>query len=154
MSKAGVTIRTSKRIGAGPVHDLFQRMQWQDWLSLEDVRWFLDHSLYVASAWVDRRCVGIGVVVGDGRISAFLTTLVIDAPCQRQGIGTALMRKIVEKVERLQPHYFGLDVFERRTMKFYARFGFVLSKGSWLMEHKAMGDRLRARAAKVRKRGG
>jgi GNAT superfamily N-acetyltransferase len=142
--KAGITVRTSNRVPAKPVYDLFQRMCWQDWLSLDDVRWFLDHSLYVASAWADRQCVGIGVVVGDGRISAFLSTLVVDSRYQGRGIGTALMRKIVARVERLRPYYFGLDIFERRTRKFYERFGFVLSESSWLMQHEPTARRLRA----------
>jgi GNAT superfamily N-acetyltransferase len=127
-------------------------MRWRDWLSLDDVRWFLDHSLYVASAWTGRKCVGIGVVVGDGRISAFLATLVVEAAYQRRGIGTALMKKIVARVERLRPYCFGLDIFERRTARFYRRFGFTLNKGSWLMEHKPTGDRRRAAIRKHRQR--
>jgi GNAT superfamily N-acetyltransferase len=150
MPDTAVKIRVGKLLSAPLVHSLFQRTRWHDWLSLDDVRWYLDHALYVVSAWDSRLCVGLGVLTGDGRINAWLDTIVVAEQYQRQGIGTAIVSKIVLKVRKLRPYYFGLDVYQHRTEKWYARFGFVRNQGSWLLEHKPTADRLRAKAASIR----
>jgi GNAT superfamily N-acetyltransferase len=152
MSRTHVGLQTGKRISAKAVQSLFTRMQWHDWFTLADVRWYLDHALYVVSAWDGRRCVGVAVLDGDGRINAHLDTIVVDEAYQGRGIGTALMKKIMAKVERLRPHYMQLDVYQKRTERWYAGFGFVRNKGTWLLTHKPTEDRLRARAAAVRGR--
>jgi GNAT superfamily N-acetyltransferase len=125
-------------------------MQWHDWLTLEDVRWYLDHALYVASAWDGRQCVGVAVLTGDGRINTHLDTIVVNETHQGRGIGAALMQKIMAKVERSQPYYMQLDVYQERTERWYAQFGFVRNEGTWLLTHKPTVDRLRARARAVR----
>lgn len=145
VSRTAIRLRTSRRISAKAVHDLFLRMQWHDWLTPEDVRWYLDHALYVASAWNGRRCVGVAVLAGDGRINAWLDTIVVDEEYQGRGIGTALVKRIMARVERLRPYYMQLDVYQERTERWYAQFGFVRNKGTWLLEHKPTADRLRAR---------
>ncbi len=152
MGRTRVAIRTSRRISAKAVRDLFVRMQWHDWLTLEDVRWYLDHALYVASAWDAQRCVGVAVLTGDGRINTWLDTIVVDEEYQGKGIGTALVRKIMARVERLQPYSMMLDVYQRRTERWYTRFGFVRNKGTWLLAHKPTSDRLLACVAAVRGR--
>ena len=148
MSRTRVMLRTTRRISANAVHALFARMQWHDWFTREDVRWYLDHALYVASAWDGRRCVGVAVLDGDGRINTRLDTIVVDEAYQGRGVGTALVRKIMARVERLQPYYMQLDVYQRRTEHWYAQFGFVRNKGTWLLEHKPTADRMR-RAVRV-----
>jgi GNAT superfamily N-acetyltransferase len=150
MPRTAINLRTTRRVAARAVRDLFRRMQWHDWFTVEDVRWYLDHALYVASAWDARRCVGVAVLDGDGRINTRLDTVVVDEAYQRRGIGTALVKKIMARVERLRPHYMQLDVYQKRTERWYRQFGFVRNKGTWLLEHKPTADRLRARAAAVR----
>jgi GNAT superfamily N-acetyltransferase len=152
MPRTVVGLRTSKRISASAVHALFQRMQWHDWFTLEDVRWYLDQALYVASAWDARRCVGVAVLDGDGRINTRLDTIVVDEAYQGRGIGTALVKKIMARVARLRPYYMQLDVYQKRTQRWYMQFGFVRNKGTWLLEHKPTADRLRARVRAIRGR--
>jgi GNAT superfamily N-acetyltransferase len=145
MQNASVVFRKSKSISARAVRALFRRMKWHHWLSESDVAWYLRHALFVASAWAGSRCVGIAIATGDGRVNAWLDTLVVDGPYQGKGIGTELTRTVVERVERQRPCCFGLDVYQRRTEDFYAKFGFVRNKGTWLLEHKPTADRLRSR---------
>lgn len=146
MSDNAIKYRHIKRLSPKAVQRLFRRMQWHDWFTTSDIDWYLRHALYVASAWSGGRCVGVAVATGDGRINAWLDTIVVDEDFQGQGVGTRLTAMVVEHVQRLRPYYFSLDVYQRRTERFYGRFGFVRNRGTWLMEHKPLADRLRSLA--------
>jgi GNAT superfamily N-acetyltransferase len=148
MTNASLVFRRGKRLPARAVRALFRRMKWHHWMTEDEVAWYLRHALFVASAWSASRCIGIAIVTGDGRINAWLDTIVVDRPHQGKGIGTELTRMVVERVERMEPYCFGLDVYQRRTENFYARFGFVRNRGTWLLEHKPTADRLRNRASR------
>jgi GNAT superfamily N-acetyltransferase len=143
MKSTQIAFKRSRKLPAKGVRALFQRTRWHHWLTEADIAWYLRHALFVASAWAGVRCVGIAVTTGDGRMNAYLDTIVVDKPFRGRGIGSRLTRMVVDHVERLQPYAFGLDVYQRRTERFYAKFGFVRNRGSWLLEHKAIADRLR-----------
>lgn len=146
MKDETVAFRTTKRLPPKAVHALFRRTHWCYWFTVEDIEWYLKHALYVASAWKGRRCVGIAVGTGDGRINAWLDTIVVDEAFQGQGVGTRLTTMLVEHIARLRPYHFSLDVYQRRTERFYGRFGFARNKGTWLLQHQPLANRLRALA--------
>lgn len=55
------------------------------------------NSLYVLAAYADDKLVGILRVVGDGASVVFLQDLIVLPEFQRQGIGSQLMRRVMEK---------------------------------------------------------
>lgn len=151
MSDAKVTFKSTKRISASAVQALFRRNRWYDWFTLADVGWYLQHALYVVTAWDGTKAVGLAALTGDGRINAWLDTLIVDGEYRSQGIGTSLTERIVARAEQLNPYYFQLDVYQEATERFYAQFGFTKNIGTWLLEHKPTANRLKAKAAKIRK---
>jgi GNAT superfamily N-acetyltransferase len=147
-----VLLKASKRIPVTPVASLFKRARFNDWFTRSDVEWYLRKALHVVSAWAGKRCVGIVVLTGDGRIDVSVDVLVVDPSWQGKGIGSRLMERILARIERLKPYHVRIEVFERRTERFYARFGFVRNKGTWLLEYAPNAKRLRrlVRAARAR----
>ena len=55
------------------------------------------NSLYVLAAYADDKLVGILRAVGDGASVVFLQDLIVLPEYQRHGIGSQLMRKVMEK---------------------------------------------------------
>ena len=55
------------------------------------------HSLRIYAAYVDNKPVGIVRVVGDGSSVVFVQDLLVSPEYQRQGIGTALLKAIMEE---------------------------------------------------------
>ena len=55
------------------------------------------NSLYVLAAYADGKLVGILRAVGDGSSIVFLQDLIVLPEYQRHGIGSQLMRKLMEK---------------------------------------------------------
>jgi GNAT superfamily N-acetyltransferase len=153
---AGGTVRfsRSRRIAPAAVKRLFVANGMNDWLTLADVRRYLADAAFVASAWTDGSCVGVAALVGMPKLSVELDILLVDAGLRGKGIGTRLLGMVLDAVRRLRPYSFGVQVFEKRTERFYRRHGFVLNRGTWLLEHAATGERLRARAHEVRSRRG
>ena len=145
-----ITYRRGRNLPVRAVRALFQRMWFYDWLTAKEVAWYLRHARFVASAWDGRRAVGIAVLTGDGRINVELDALVVDEDYRRRGIGTKLLETVVAKVETLKPHYFQVQVHEKSTERFYAKHGFVRNKGTWLLEHNNVANRLRKRSSKAR----
>ena len=54
-------------------------------------------SLYILAAYDDDKLVGILRAVGDGASIVFLQDLIVLPEYQRQGIGSQLMRRVMEK---------------------------------------------------------
>lgn len=154
MTKASVPIsfKASRRIDPIRVRKLFQCTGLNDWFSYADAVWYLRHALFVASAWAQHQCVGIAVLTGDGRISVGLDLLVVDQPYRGKGIGSHLMKLIGDRVAKLKPYHVSIEVFERRTERFYRGFGFDRNRGTWLLEHTATAQRLWRKAARCRQR--
>jgi GNAT superfamily N-acetyltransferase len=147
-----ITYRTTKSVSPRSVQALLRRLEWSDWWTVADIRWYLSHALHVASAWHGRRLVGLGVLTGDGRIEVDVDKLVVDTRYQRRGIGTALLERLVAEAERLRPYSFQTDVCEESTERLYRRFGFRKNEGTWLLEHEPTWRRWVPKALEARKR--
>jgi len=128
-----ITYKTSKQVSARAVLALFRRNEWREWFTLRDTQDLLDSALYVVSAWHGRRAVGVATLFGDGRFYTRLDTLLVDESWRHQGIGTAIVELIMEKINHLKPHYCEHDTHEDWLIPFYQRFGFEVSDGPWLV---------------------
>ena len=139
-----IVVKPGTDIPSSVVRELFVRNQWNDWLSEEDIEWYLGHSHYVASAWDGSHLVGIAVLVGDGRKYLELENLLVDTDYRRKGIATALMTHVMEAVDRAKPYAVKIEVFEEETEAFYRAFGFTRNEGTWLLELESCSKSLRA----------
>ena len=147
-----ITYRTAKGLSSRTVRSFFRRTEWNDWFSTSDVESYLKSAVLVVSAWHSRKLVGIGILTGDGKIEVKLDALVVDAAYQRKGIGTAMLGRIVKKVEKLRPYWFMTDVCEDHTEKLYARCGFRPNTGQRLLFHNPTYQRWGPKANRDRKK--
>ena len=84
------------------------------------------HALKIYAAYVENKLVGIIRVVGDGSSVVFVQDLLVYPEYQRQGIGTALLKRIMEDyrgVYQLQL----LTENTEKTIAFYKSLGFIMN---------------------------
>ena len=83
------------------------------------------HSLKIYAAYVENKLAGIIRVVGDGSSVVFVQDLLIYPQYQRQGIGTALLKKIMEEYRDVYQLHLLTENTEK-TIAFYKSLGFVM----------------------------
>lgn len=83
------------------------------------------HSLKIYAAYVDEKLVGVIRVVGDGFSVVFVQDLLIYPEYQRQGIGTALLKMIMEEYRGVYQLNLLTDNTEK-TVTFYKSLGFIM----------------------------
>ena len=80
------------------------------------------NSLYVLAAYADGKLVGILRAVGDGASVVFLQDLIVLPEFQRHGIGSQLMRKVMEKYADVYQLQLLTDASEK-NIAFYEHLG-------------------------------
>ena len=83
------------------------------------------------------RIVGFVTAVGDGVLSAYLPLLEVLPEYQGRGIGTELVRHILQQLEG----YYMVDLCcDEELVRFYERFGMIRLVGMALRNRGALGD--------------
>ena len=105
--------------------ELRHKVKFQEY-AREDVEMALQRTLFSVVVFQDNKPVGMGRVVGDGRIVFFIKDVVVDPSYQRQSIGTLVMETILDYIEaQACPNaYVGL-MSTPKMEAFYEKFGFV-----------------------------
>ena len=83
------------------------------------------HSLKIYAAYAENKLVGIIRVVGDGSSVVFVQDLLVYPEYQRQGIGTALLKMIMEEYRGVYQLHLLTDNTEK-TIAFYKSLGFIM----------------------------
>lgn len=71
-------------------------------LKKEQAQKALENSLYVVTVYEDGTLVGMGRIVGDGAIICYVQDLIVVPKSQRNGIGSAILKKLIGYVEGLR----------------------------------------------------
>ena len=82
-------------------------------------------SLKCYAAYVGNKLVGIIRVVGDGASVVFVQDLLVYPQYHRQGIGTALLKKIMEEFDGVYQLHLLTENTEK-TIAFYKSLGFLM----------------------------
>lgn len=92
---------------------------------LPDVVKALQHTLFSVVIRENSRPVGIGRVIGDGRIAFFIKDVVVDPEQQHRGIGRMVMEELMNyiKTNGCSNAYVGLMALTGKE-GFYEKFGF------------------------------
>ncbi|MBQ7871793.1 MAG: GNAT family N-acetyltransferase [Oscillospiraceae bacterium] len=105
--------------------DLYRAVGWSNYYDRPQmVAAAFAKSLCTVGAWEDGRLVGFLRAVGDGASILFIQDIVVHPDCQRRGIGTALMRAILERYPAVYQTELATDNTEK-TVAFYRSLGFV-----------------------------
>ncbi len=83
------------------------------------------HSLKTFGAYVDDKLVGVVRVVGDGYSVVFIQDLLVFPEYHRQGIGTMLMKQVLQEYEHVYQKNLFTDDTEK-TIQFYKSLGFMI----------------------------
>lgn len=104
--------------------DLYKSVGWTSYTGQpEMLKNAYRHSLYTLAAYDGERLIGIIRAVGDGYSILFIQDLLILPEFQRQGIGTTLLKKVIESFPNVYQLHLLTDNSEK-TRKFYESVGF------------------------------
>jgi len=83
------------------------------------------NSLKTLGAYENEKLIGIIRVVGDGHSVVFIQDLLVYPEYQRQGIGTALLKQILQDYKHVYQKHLFTDNTEK-TIQFYKSLGFTM----------------------------
>lgn len=94
-----VTYKLNQAISHEALLKLYDSVGWYAYtIGVEDLTQLLTGARHYVSAWDDDRLVGLIRVVGDGVYIAYIQNILVHPDYQRQGVGQALMRKMLEEL--------------------------------------------------------
>ena len=87
----------------------------------------LPNSLYCVCAYADIEIIGMARIIGDGGIAYYIQDVIIKPQYQRQGIGTALMNKIMEYIRMYASENTVIGLMAVKGKEpFYEHYGFTV----------------------------
>lgn len=111
--------------GLNEVLPLYAAVGWTNYTDRpEMLRQAFEHSLLVLGAYEEDRLVGLLRAVGDGFSVVLVQDILVLPDCQRRGIGTKLLRALMERF----PDVYQMELFTDdtpKTVAFYRSLGFV-----------------------------
>ena len=125
MALENIEFRENEDIPAEVLHSLFRKEQWNDFFDLDDMELHLQTALHVVSAWHRNELVGYGRLEGDGRIWVEISDVLVKSECRGRGIGTEIIRRLVEHIKTLDPYYIQVTPISDREVHLYSKFGFT-----------------------------
>ena len=118
-------IRSCSRYIESEILPLYQAVGWSNYYERPEMlcRAF-QNSLCILSAYEDNTLVGILRAVGDGASILLIQDILVHPQYQRRGIGTKLMRAVLERYETVYQIQLMTDNTEK-TIAFYKSLGFL-----------------------------
>lgn len=105
---------------------LYESVGWTNYTrNPEMLRQAYGHSLRVYAAYTDDAPIGVIRVVGDGFSVVFVQDLLVHPEYQRKGVGTALLRTVMEEYAGVYQLHLLTDNTEK-IIAFYRSLGFVM----------------------------
>ncbi len=121
-----ITLRELTEFDFQEILPLYAAVGWTNYTDRpEMLRQAFRHSLLVLGAYEEDKLVGLLRAVGDGFSVVLLQDLLVLPNHQRQGIGTGLVRTLMERY----PEVYQMELFTDDTLKtaaFYRSLGFTL----------------------------
>ncbi|MBR4421019.1 MAG: GNAT family N-acetyltransferase [Erysipelotrichaceae bacterium] len=118
-------IREYKKFRFEEIMELYQSAGWTNYLERADLlQQVYADSLCVLGAYDSDKLVGILRAVGDGQTIVFVQDIIVLPEYQRKGIGTNLLKTIMEKYDDVYQMELLTDNTEK-TKAFYRSVGFT-----------------------------
>lgn len=120
------TIKEYKNYNEQEIIDLYRSVGWSNYTkNPEMLRNAFEHSLKVYAAYIDDKLAGVIRIVGDGYSVIFIQDILIFPEYQRNGIGTALMKHVLDEYPHVYQKHL-LTENSERTIQFYKSLGFMM----------------------------
>ena len=118
-------VREYKSFCEDEIISLYASVGWTAYTKDPDaLRNGFSHSLLVLAAYEGERLLGIVRAVGDGATVVFVQDLLVFPDCQRKGVGSALLRAVLDRYPKVRQIELVTDDTEE-TKAFYRAAGFA-----------------------------
>ena len=116
-----LTYRDNTQVSAKQIAELRRRVGWNGMESCYDNPHMV--SYYHIACYDGDKLIGYVDTVSNGVTDAYIQDLMVDPAYQGQGIGTALMNRIIAKLKENKIFMISV-VYEEKLLPFYKSFGF------------------------------
>lgn len=97
----------------------------------------LKNNIYSVTVYDDEKVIGYGRIIGDKTIFLYIHDVMVIPEYQSKGIGTAIMNKLLGKIDELKKVNPSMRVYlgaSKNREEFYKKFGFITRKKADLGE--------------------
>ena len=120
------TVKEYNKYSAEEILNLYQSVGWLNYVNYpEMLKNAYANSLKIFGAYENEKLIGIIRVVGDGYSIVFVQDIIVLPEYQRHGIGTALLKRVLDTYEHVYQKTLLTDNTER-TIQFYKSLGFQM----------------------------
>ena len=95
----------------------------------------LENTVYSISIYDNKKIIGYGRIIGDGICFIYIHDIMVVPEYQAKRIGTTIMNKLLEKVEKIKNENPNVRVYlgaSKDKEEFYKKFGFITRKDAGL----------------------
>ena len=137
--KSAVTYSHNEPPDASQLLGLFHQAPWAKARSLDDAKEMLRHTDLPLCAWDGDRLIGFGRVLTDFIYRATIWDVIVDQAYQKQGIGTEIVRRILNHTRLKKVELFWLCT---RRPGFYEKLGFSSQEQTGMVWSRSKDSRL------------
>ena len=120
------TIKEYNNYNEQEILELYNSVGWSNYTkNINMLKGAYSNSLKTFGAYANEKLVGIIRVVGDGYSVVFIQDILIFPEFQRQGIGTALIQRILDEYKDVYQKHLLTDNTDK-TIQFYKSIGFMM----------------------------
>lgn len=120
-----IEIKSYEKINMEEIKALYTSVGWTNYTDHpEMLKNAYEHSLKIYGAYVEGKLAGIIRVVGDGYSILYIQDILIFPEYQRKGIGTKLLKKILDEYDEVYQKILLTDN-KPDTVAFYKSLGFI-----------------------------
>ena len=120
------TVKEYSEYNEEEILNLYRSVGWMNYVNEpEMLKNAYANSLKIFGAYDDEKLLGIIRVVGDGYSIVFIQDIIVLPEYQRHGIGTALLKRVLDTYEHVYQKTLLTDNTER-TIQFYKSLGFQM----------------------------
>ena len=107
------------------VKDIYKKESWNAYLKDDEkLIHAFDNSLYILGAFDNNKLIGLIRCVGDGEHILLVQDLIVDPEYQKRGIGTHLIKEIMNKYSKVRSFMVVTDIEDVVDNKFYQSLNF------------------------------
>lgn len=120
------TIKEYESYNEQEILNLYKSVGWKNYTdNPEMLKNSYANSLKILGAYKNEKLLGIIRVVGDGHSVVLIQDILVCPEYQRQGIGTALLKQILQEYKHVYQKHLLTENTEK-TIQFYKSLGFVM----------------------------
>lgn len=127
-----ILLKNDKIFNGEDLKELFYSVGWEFSTDAHILVEAMKNASNVVSAWDNNKLIGIARSMDDGCWSANIDCCVVHKQYQNQGIGTKIMRELIDNIKHIK--YINVSPNENKNIGFYEKVGFKVINESKLLQ--------------------